>query len=74
MSDPVNSPAHYTQGGIECIDALKACMTPEEFKGFLRGNALKYLWRFREKAGLQDIQKAEWYLNRLIREETPCPV
>jgi hypothetical protein len=65
-NDPVNHPAHYTQGGIECIDAIRASMTPEEFKGFLKGNAMKYLWRYENKGHpLQDIEKGIWYSNRL---------
>ena len=44
--DLVNNPSHYTQGGIECIDAIKASMSDEEYAGFLKGNALKYLWRY----------------------------
>lgn len=64
--DPVNRPAHYTSGGIECIDAIRASMTPEEFKGFLKGNAMKYLWRYRLKGKpAQDLEKASWYLSRL---------
>lgn len=64
--DPVNRPAHYTSGGIECIDAIRASMTPEEFKGFLKGNAMKYLWRYRLKGNpAQDLEKAGWYLSRL---------
>lgn len=69
--DPVNSPSHYTQGGIECIDAIEAALTPEEFRGFCKGNALKYMWREKHKNGGEDLRKAEWYLSRLIkREET----
>ena len=68
-SDPVNSPAHYTQGGIECIDAIRAAMSPEEFRGFLRGNALKYLWRMHSKGKpAEDARKAEWYLSWLQAE------
>ena len=67
--DPVNHPSHYTKGGIECIDAMKASMSDLEFQGYLKGNAQKYLWRFREKGKpVQDLQKSSWYLNRLIGE------
>ncbi len=66
QEDMVNHPAHYNQGGIECIDALESCMTQEEFTGFLRGNAMKYLWRFRHKGGEQDLLKAEYYQERLL--------
>ena len=67
-NDSVNHPAHYTQGGIECIDAIKASMGAEKFKGFLKGNAMKYLWRYEIKGGVEDLRKAQWYLDRLIKE------
>jgi hypothetical protein len=66
MSDPVNHPDHYTAGNIECIDAIQAALTPEQFIGYCRGNAMKYLWRADRKGGIQDLQKAIWYLNRAI--------
>ena len=65
--DPVNHPQHYTQGGIECIEAEKAALG-DLFMGFLIGNALKYLWRFRHKNGLEDLKKAKWYLEKAIEE------
>lgn len=69
MSDNVNHPEHYTQGGIECIDAIKASMTREEFVGYLKGNCLKYLWRYRNKGKAQeDLKKAQWYLDKLVKE------
>ena len=64
-SDMVNSPPHYNQGGIECIDAIEAALTPEEFRGYLKGNALKYIWRERHKGGAEDLDKAGWYLERV---------
>lgn len=67
--EQVEHPAHYHAGGIECIDALKAALTPEEFKGFLKGSCLKYIWRARHKgAESQDYAKSRWYLDRLIAE------
>ena len=66
MNDQVNHPSHYTQGGIECIDAIEAAMSEEEFRGYLRGNILKYVWRLCHKGGLTDAKKALWYLNKLI--------
>jgi hypothetical protein len=64
--DPVN-PDHYRRGDIEAIDAIEASMSPEEFQGYCKGNALKYLWRYRYKGKpQQDLEKARWYLNRLI--------
>lgn len=64
MSDPIN-PDHYKHGGIECIDAIRAALTPEEFRGFCKGNALKYVWRERHKGGDEDLRKAGWYLNQI---------
>lgn len=65
-NDMVNHPAHYTQGAVECIDALEASMTPEEFRGYLKGCQMKYVWRYRMKGGVEDLRKARWYLDRLI--------
>ena len=68
MADPnVENPAHYTFGAVECIDAIESSLTPEGFKGFLKGNIIKYLWRYEHKNGEQDLQKAEWYLCRLTK-------
>lgn len=66
--DPVNRPAHYTSGGIECIDAMQAAFGDEAVKDFCLCNAFKYLWRHRNKNGVEDLKKACWYLNRLIEE------
>jgi len=67
MEDLVNSPSHYASGAVECIDAIEAALTNEAFCGYLKGNVLKYLWRYETKCNsLQDLQKAEWYLKRLI--------
>jgi hypothetical protein len=66
MNDPVNQPAHYTQGEIECIDAIQAALTPEEFAGYCKGNALKYIWREQHKGGAESLLKAQWYLDRLL--------
>ena len=63
--DPVNHPPHYTAGGIECIDAIQAALTPEEFRGYCKGNALKYVWRERHKGGAESLAKAQWYLKRM---------
>ena len=66
MTDYVNSPPHYNSGNIECIDAIEESMTPEAFKGYLKGNCLKYLWRMDYKGkDLEDLEKSIWYLNRL---------
>ena len=66
--DPVNRPAHYTSGGIECIDAMQAAFGVEAVKDFCLCNAFKYLWRHRSKNGVEDLKKARWYLNRMITE------
>jgi hypothetical protein len=66
MNDPVSYPAHYTQGGIEAIQAIEASMTADEFLGWLKGNILKYLWRWRHKGGAQDLAKAQFYLGVMI--------
>jgi formylmethanofuran dehydrogenase subunit B len=65
--DNVNHPSHYNDGGIECIEAIEAQLTLEEYRGYLRGNCAKYLWRCNNKGYTkQDLQKCEWYLNRLL--------
>ena len=68
-SDMVNHPSHYTQGGIECIDALKAATVSKTgIEAVCTANAIKYLWRYEEKNGIEDVKKARWYIDRLIRE------
>lgn len=70
MNDPVSSPQHYTEGNVECIDAIAASMTKEEFFGFLKGNVMKYLWRYCGKGNpKQDLDKALFYLGRLRKEQ-----
>ena len=65
--DAVNFPQHYNEGGIEAIDAIKASMSLTEFKGYLKGNVLKYTWRYTYKEKpLEDLNKAKWYLEKLI--------
>lgn len=63
--DWVNAPPHYRQGEIECIEAIRAALTPEEFRGYCKGQALKYVWRERHKGGAQDLGKAAWYLAKV---------
>lgn len=63
--DLVNHPPHYMQGEIECIDAIEASLTVEEFRGFCKGTAQAYLWRERHKGGDEDLRKASFYLKRL---------
>lgn len=65
--DMVNHPPHYTASGIECIEAIEAALTPEEFRGFCKGNALKYSWHEKHKGGNEDLKKAQWYLKRITQ-------
>tara|TARA_Y100000768_G_C23915643_1_gene652244 strand:- start:871 stop:1086 length:216 start_codon:yes stop_codon:yes gene_type:complete len=65
----VNHPQHYQSSTIECIDAIQAQMTSEEFRGFLKGNVLKYMWRERMKGGTESLEKAQWYLTQLVDNE-----
>lgn len=68
--DPVNSPPHYqtlnTKFNIECIDAMRAAFGDDEVSSFCKLNAFKYIWRCSSKGELEDLQKAEWYLNKYI--------
>ena len=67
--DPVEQPDHYNKGAIEAIEAIKASMPEHEFKGYLKGNALKYLWRYDYKGKpVEDLRKCRWYIDRLIKE------
>jgi len=68
-NDAVERPAHYNQGGIECVDAIAAATV--ELRGLeavCTANAIKYLWRWKRKNGTEDLRKARWYLDRLIAE------
>jgi hypothetical protein len=66
-ADPVNSPSHYNSGSIEAITAIEASMAPLAYEGYLKGNIMKYLWRYEKKAKpVEDLKKARWYLDRLI--------
>jgi hypothetical protein len=69
--DLVNQPPHYRQGEIECIDAIEAALTPEEFRGYCKGNAIKYIWRERHKGCVESLKKAQWYLVRLLGKLEP---
>lgn len=69
MKENVNHPAHYTAGGIECIDAIKASLGDKEFADYCKGNVIKYLWRYRLKAGVEDLKKAQVYLGWMIEAE-----
>jgi hypothetical protein len=68
MNDLVNHPSHYTQGKIECIDAIESALGPDGFIAYLRGQIIKYTWRLGLKdAALQDAQKAAWYQDKLSK-------
>jgi|TARA_R100001460_G_scaffold105431_1_gene152011 hypothetical protein len=64
--DVVNKPPHYNQAGVECIEAITAA-TGDGYEYYLQGNIIKYLWRYRYKNGIEDLKKAQWYLNKLIK-------
>jgi hypothetical protein len=64
-NDMVNNPAHYNAGGIECIDAILAA-TNDLAEGYIQGNIIKYVWRYRYKNRVEDLKKARWYLDKLI--------
>jgi len=70
LEDLVNNPNHYQSegnGGIECIQAIQAALTEEEFQGFCKGNNIKYTWRANRKQDVRtNIEKARWYLNKLL--------
>ena len=67
--DVVNEPSHYKAGNIEAIDAIEASMSKDEFKGYLKGNVMKYMWSYNYKGKpVEDLKKAKWYIDRLIQE------
>lgn len=73
MKDDINHPSHYADTKIEVIDYIEDKLTKEEFGGYLAGNIIKYISRYRKKGGLNDLKKAGWYLDKLIKqEETVC--
>lgn len=66
----VDHPDHYNSGEVECIDAIQSCMAGlSGFEGFCIGNAIKYLWRWKQKGGVTDLEKAMWYIDRIIKED-----
>ena len=74
--DNVNSPSHYTQAGIECIDAITAAVSGKGgIEAVCVANVIKYLWRYELKNGVEDAKKAQWYLNHLVSEldKRQCP-
>lgn len=68
MTDHIN-PTHYRQGEVECIDALAAATAHLcGIEAVCTANAIKYLWRWREKGGATDLSKAKWYIDRLLAD------
>jgi len=67
--DEVNHPSHYKNGSVEAIDAIESALGPEQFKGYCIGNAIKYLYRWENKGGKQDLEKARWYINRILEDK-----
>ena len=64
-TDMVNHPPHYNKYGVECIEAIKSA-TGEGCEHYLQGNVIKYLWRYRYKNGIEDLKKANWYLELMM--------
>lgn len=68
--DNVNHPTHYNKGAMECLDVIKACLSDSEFRGFLKGNVMKYMYRKGDKGdALEDLNKACWYAKKLMKQE-----
>ena len=65
--DMVNSPPHYNTGAVECIEAIRASMSGIQYRGYMKGCVMKYLWRWEHKGGVEDLKKAQWYLGQLIQ-------
>ena len=61
-------PEHYKFCGVECIDAIKSSLSPEQFRGYLKASIIKYLWRYEKKNGLEDLEKADWFFRKLRYE------
>lgn len=68
MTEKVNHPDHYNSDRIEAIEGIRAALSDDELRGFIKGNVLKYLWRESHKNGVEDLQKANWYLDWYLKE------
>lgn len=69
MIDMVNRPAHYNKGRVECIDAIESATGDlEGIEAVCTANAIKYLWRWKQKNGAEDLEKAKWYINHLLEK------
>jgi hypothetical protein len=69
VHDPVNHPAHYTRGAVEAIDAIHSALGDEGFIDYCLGNCMKYVFRWRNKNGIEDLRKASWYLSEAIKRQ-----
>lgn len=70
VDDMVDKPPHYTSGSLECIDWIEMFLDESELDGYLKGNVLKYLWRYKDKGEpVRDLRKAMWYLDKLTEKE-----
>ena len=67
--DPVNRPAGYNQGKIECVDGCRSSLTAEEFRGSCKAQAMQYIWRERLKGGDEDLRKAIWWLRMAVGDD-----
>ena len=72
QSDPVNSPTHYQTELIETIDSIKNILGHDKFQAYCTGNVIKYLSRYREKNGLEDLKKAETYISFIVKSYEEC--
>lgn len=68
MHEEVDHPEHYLEGNIETYDYIKAKLTPDELRGYIKGNLLRYVSRERYKGGTKDLRKIQWYLNRYLED------
>jgi hypothetical protein len=67
--DAVNSPRHYVKGGMECQDAVKAAISNlSGYEALAIGSAIQYLWRYKEKNGVEDLKKARWYIDSVLEQ------
>ena len=73
LKDPINHPTHYADScSLECIEVMSLLFPPEGFVSYCLANAFKYMWRYRHKNGVEDLKKAEWYLNYISGIELPA--
>ena len=68
-ADMVNHPPHYNKTNRECIDVIQDSLTKQEFMGYLKGTIIKYTYRYPDKNGQEDLEKAVWFINKLRDQE-----